>query len=186
MRSAERGVPPAGDGHETFFAVAAVFRRHADFPADGGKILFAQDVHAAAAADEDDALLRRALRQQKHRRHAVAARDEQRRFPARRRHREPVAERRDDAQCLARAHPRQRVRAFADVFVEDGKRVRADLKDAERPAQQGVLQRQDADMGELPRLDERRDLRGLEHEAEIRFRIALVRNDGDGAFKHRR
>ena len=68
---------------KTLFAVAAVLGRRADFPADGGKFLLTQNIHAAAAANENDPLLRRALREQKHRRHAVTAGDEQRRFSAR-------------------------------------------------------------------------------------------------------
>ena len=87
--------------------------------------------------------------------------------------------------CLARAHPRKRVRAFADGFVEDGKRVARHLKNAERPAQQRVLQRQNADVRELPRLDERRDLRRAQHEAEILVGVAFVGDDGDGLLKHR-
>ena len=82
------------------------------------------------------------------------------------------------------AHPREDLGAFADGFVEDGKSVACDLEDAERPPQQRVLHRQHADMGELSRLDERRDLRRAQHETEIRIGIALVGNNLDGLFKH--
>ena len=49
--------------------------------------------------------------------------------------------------------PREDSSPFADTFVKDGKGVARDLKNAERPPQQCVLERQHADVGELSRLD---------------------------------
>ena len=82
-------------------------------------------------------------------------------------------------------HPREDFRAFADGLVEDGKRAARDLKNAEGPPQQRVFERRNADMRELSRLDERRDLRRAQDEAEIGIRVAFVGNDLDGLFKHR-
>jgi hypothetical protein len=50
--------------------------------------------------------------------------------------------------------PREDSSPFADTFVKDGKGVAHDLKNAERPPQQCVLERQHADVGELSRLDQ--------------------------------
>src|SRR5439155_243810 len=101
-------------------------------------------------------------------------------------HRESVAERGDDAQFLAGAHFRERFRAFADGFVEDGKRVANDLENAEWPAEQGILQWQNADVRELSGLNERRDFRRAQYQTKIGIGVALVGNNLKGLLKHAR
>ena len=61
-----------------------------------------------------------------------------------------------------------------------------DLENAEGPAQQGVLQGQNAHVRELPWLDQRRDLRRAHHQPEIGVGVALVGDDLDGLLKHQR
>ena len=79
---------------------------------------------------------------------------------------------------LPGAHPRKRGGAFADVFIENGKVVARNLKNTERTAEQRILQRQDANVRELARLDERCNPRRTQFETEILVGFALIGDDG--------